>query len=183
MGKLAIRLVVALITFTAGFALTLLRVSYRSRTTKEPARLERAAENPRPDFSPPEGWQRIDVSSLAVLYLPPDMKPAKVFGESSAYRQEFSNSDMRINIAYGEPESCKTPARLLEEPSYRESIKEIGGRRAKLESFQLDGFRFVSACFPETGVNSTQLDVTAIDFKDGVALQTVERVFSSVKFK
>lgn len=182
--KIAIRLFVALATFTAGVAVTVLWVAphFRSASTPSPREVSHTLINE--DLPLPDGWKKQEVKDRVVLWLPQDMKPAKLIGDSLNYREAYNNQDIYFAVVYGEPAPCDTPNFLLERPTYSESVVDIDGRKAKLG---IDGFnrpKFISAnlCFLDADNYAMQLGAVAY-CKDDSALKTARQIFTSIKFK
>ena len=125
--------------------------------------------------------------------LPQNMKPAQILGDSFAYREAYRNREIYITIVYGEMspnrderglpfDGCDTPAWLLKESTYRESVINIDGRNAKL-SIDRDPQSDIGVrlCFPpdEKGVQF----ILSADCRNERAVQTARQIFSSVRFK
>lgn len=182
--KIATRVFVALATFTAGVAATVLWVAshYRSTDTPRPVEVSHTLKNE--EVPLPDGWKELEVKERVVLWLPQDMKPAPLIGDSLNHREAYNNQDIYFAVVYGEPTPCDTPSFLLERSSYSESVVDINGRKAKLG---IDGFyrpKFISArlCFLDADEHAMQLGAMAY-CKDDSALKVVRRIFTSIKFK
>jgi hypothetical protein len=146
------------------------------------------------EISLPEGWKMIEIKDKVTLGLPPDMKPAKLIGDSHAYGEAYSNREIYLTIGYGEfrprryehdppLDACDTRAIYLNDPAHRESDVEINGRKAKLaitHRFNPENM-VASVCFPPDD-KGIQLIVAAFG-KDNRALQIAQQIFTSVKFK
>ena len=182
--KLSTRLFVSLVTFTAGVAVTLLWVVPRFQSVHSPSALKGYDTLKDEEVSVPDGWKKLEIKNKVAMRLPQDMKPTKLIGDSFNYREAYNNQDTHLTIVYGEPTPCDTPRFLLERPSYSESVIDIDGRKAKLS---IDGFyrpKFIIArlCFLDTDDHAMQLGAVAY-CKDDRALETAQKIFTSIKFK
>lgn len=182
--KIATRLSVALATFTAGVAVTVLWVAphFRSASTPSPVEVSRSLKNE--DTPLPDGWKELEVKDRVVLWLPQDMKPAKLIGDSLNYREAYNNRDIYLAVVYGEPTPCDTPSFLLERPTYSESVVDINGRKAKLGIDDFYRPKFISARLCFLGADDRAMQLGAVAYcKDDSALKAVRQIFTSIKFK
>lgn len=199
--KVSLRLLAALLTFTVGVAMTLLWVVPRFRTAdvsdapKFSETSEKASETSKgEELSLPAGWKQLEIKSTLTLRLPEDMKSAQLIGDSFAYREAYGNQKIYLVISYGPVlprrneldrpyDACDAPRPRREELTYRESVIDVNGRKAKLHIDYPPRPEPIAAnvCFPldDRGV---QLIVAAF-CKDEAALQAARQIFASVRFK
>ena len=194
-------LLVALVTFAVGVAVTLLWVVPYFRTASTPGALK-VADTPKDEGTPlPGGWKQLKVKNKVTIRLPQDMETSELIGDSFAYREAYSNQDLNITIVYGEMfppdifpqrrsrrgtsfDPCETVHLLLERPNYHESVIDIDGRKAKLgidRSYQ-DRYIIAHLCFLKSEENATPLSIIAY-CRDDRALETAQQIFTSIKFK
>ena len=184
MPTLSTRLAVALVTFTAGVAVTLIWVSNHFRSVNPPRVLEASDTRRDEEKFSLEGWKEVEVKSKLTLELPQDMLATELIGDSDSYREAYSNKDINITIVYGEHPSCETARHLRERPTYHESNVDIDGRKAKLGIDRYNQPEPISArlCFLDPDAGGRKLSMLAF-CKDDRALKTVERIFASIKFR
>ena len=188
------RLLVVLLTVGIAVSVTLLRVVPHFRTVA-PTLALKGSDTLKDEISLPNGWKKLEVKNQVIMRLPQDLKPIEPRGNSFAYREAYSNRDIKITIVYGEVipprpnqrdpfASCDTPRSLLEEPTYNESVIEINGRKAKLgidRTHPPDSI-IAHVCFPVADDNAMPLRVVAY-CKDDRALETAQQIFTSIRFK
>src|SRR5258708_590645 len=195
--NISIRLLVGLLTFTTGITVTLLLVVPRFRTVRTPRPLK-ASEPLKDEEGPlPEGRKKLEIKNQVSLRLPQDMKPAEPIGDSVFYREAYSNGDIHITIVYDllVPElekkihrwraySCDTPHFFVGRPTYHESVIDIDGRKAKLGIDHDLPPESITAlvCFPSADDRAAELRLAAI-CNDERALETIEQIFRSIRFK
>jgi hypothetical protein len=122
------------------------------------------------------------------------MEPEKLEGDSIVYREAYRNRDISIVIGYGEIVTsrnegdrplnpCETTRSLLGQPTYRESIVDVDGRRAKLWVDRSNQPEFTTAgiCFPPDD-QSVLLTVRA-EYENDRALEIAHQIFTSIRFK
>jgi|SRR5215204_818044 len=182
--RLSSRLVVALLTFMIGVAVTLLWIAPRLREASTPRVSIDPVTPERAEVSFPEGWKRIEVQDSLTMWLPPDMKPAELIGDSPGHREAYNNRELNLTIVYGGSLPCDTPRVLLESPTYHESVIEIAGKKAKIGVERRHKSEYMTAqlCFLDSDGQGKRLNLAAI-CKDDRALDTAHRIFTSIKFK
>lgn len=116
MPTLSTRLAVALVTFTAGVAVTLIWVSNHFRSVNPPRVLEASDTRRDEEKFSLEGWKEVEVKSKLTLELPQDMLATELIGDSDSYREAYSNKDINITIVYGEHPSSRPPAICESDP-------------------------------------------------------------------
>jgi hypothetical protein len=181
---LSTRFAVALLTFTAGIGVTLLWIATRSPTVNAPQVLKVTDTRSDEEQSSLEGWKEVEVKSKLTVQLPEDMQTAELIGDSYSHREAYSNREINITIVYGEHPSCETASHLLERSTYKESIIEVDGKKAKLgidRYYQPEPIQ-VHLCFLNSDHEGSRLSILAF-CRDDSALKTVQRVFASIKFK
>ena len=195
--KLSTRLVVALATFTIGVVLTMVWVVPRLPTNRrphEPVALSVPTPN---EMAVPDGWEDLDFNNKVRITLLRGMKRAEV-GEQLRYARAYRNDDIYISIMDGEvlfPDledevrkrkfySCDSPEFVTKHASYKESLIEIDGRKAKLGIARGEELGGITArlCFPGADDKSFALLVAA-NCKDDRAFAIARQIFSSIKFK
>lgn len=176
-------LVVAILTFAVGVALTLLWLTLHFR----PAVTQRAPEVPltvkKKETPLPAGWKNLEVKNSFTLSVPQDMKPAELIVDSPYYREAYNNRELYVAIVYGEYAPCNTPRFLLERPTYQESVIDIAGKKARLGTDSLYQPEAINArlCFLNADQEGMQLNVAAF-CKDEHALETAKQIFTSIRF-
>jgi len=182
--KLTPRLVIALLTFATGVALTLLWVASRFRPVITPRVPEASDTSKSGEVSLPEGWKTLEIKGAVVLQVPSDMEPSRLIGDSPSHREAYSNKDINITIVYGDPDPCVTPPFLLERTSYHEFVVDIYGKKAKLgidRFYQPEHIR-VHLCF--LNLDDKGMQLRALVFcKDERALEITQMIFNSIRFK
>lgn len=187
--KLSTRLGVALLTFTVSVAVGLLWATPYFRNggapggVEIPDSLEHTEQSSPKVASMPEGWKSLDVKGKLTLRLPQDMWPSALMGDSLNHREAYSNRDLNVTVIYGEYAPC-APRHVPDRPSYRESIIDVGGRKAKLgidRNYQPDHI-IANVCFLKADAASMRLNVVAF-CRDDRALETAQQIFSSIRFK
>ena len=191
--KLSIRFLVALLTFTLGVSATLLWVvsHFQSVSTQS---AENISDTLKTENIPlPDGWKKLEIKNKVSMHVPEAMKPSRLIGDSFAYREAYNNQEIYITIVYGvimprrnerdRPfDACDTPASLLEEPTYHESVIDIDGRKANLsiDRHVQPKYNIAHVCFhpDDEGV---QLIVVA-NCRDERALETAQQIFTSIRF-
>ena len=193
--KLWMRLPMVLLIATLGLTATTLCVRRYFRTGHALNTLTGSDTFQDQEMSLPDGWGRVEIKSEVAMLLPQDMKPSKLIGDSPAYREAYSNRVINITIVYGEAiplrrnqsdsrfDQCDTPRFLLDEPTYRESVIDIGGRKAKLgiNRYHQPDYIIADVCFPKADENTTPLRVIA-DCRGEPGLVVAQQIFASIKF-
>ncbi len=138
----------------------------------------------------PRNWKKVELGHFS-FSIPPDMRDEEVKGIDSAVWQ-YRSGGMMLMIDYGmysnSIESYKG------QPDYREEWFLIGGRRAKICTFQLDeshmnteedrNFPFISAAyFPEVGEGSAAKLSMWVSANGAVEQESAKKIFQSVEFK
>ena len=128
--------------------------------------------------SVPQDWQKTDIDGKYKIYLPPDMKPGRLFRDSGGYRRVFSNARMRIVFGYVENDrSCS-----FTEHSEISDVK-ISGKKAEMgvDYYFQPRALFIQLCFPDIGDGRTKAWMIARCTDQG-AFETAEMIFNSVEF-
>jgi hypothetical protein len=143
---------------------------------------QESMQSPDSDFRPPLGWQRIDITDKATLYLPADMKAAQSLDESAGYTRIFSNASIRVTISYGQS-ACGLSDSHENLPSYKRSTLQVSGKTAELaiDSFLEPKLTIAYLCFPRLD-SSDQLRLAAM-CKGKAAMETAKQIFTSVRVK
>jgi hypothetical protein len=138
----------------------------------------------------PRNWKTVELSDFS-FSLPPDMRDEEVKGIDSAVWQ-YRNDGMILTIDYGmysnSLESYKS------QPGHHEEWFLIGGKRAKICTFQLDesfmntaedrDFSFISAAyFPEVRESSVAKLSIWVNAKGTGEQEAAKKIFQSVEFK
>jgi hypothetical protein len=90
----------------------------------------------------PTGWQRIDARGYFTFYLPRGMKlSSTVASTESAWGSTFSDDRISLYAEYSSWPSEYTAEYLAKQPEYTKRLTEVGGRKAKVESWRLSGRR------------------------------------------
>jgi hypothetical protein len=138
----------------------------------------------------PPGWKKVELSDFS-FSMPPDMRDNEVKGIDSAVWQ-YRNGGMILTADYGmysnSLESYKG------QPGYGEEWFLIGGKRAKVCTFQLDEsfmnttedreFSFISAAyFPEVSEGAaTKLSIW-VSARGAGEQEAAKKILQSVEFK
>jgi hypothetical protein len=145
-------------------------------------------QNPDPT-NPGPGWKRVDADGLFFLSLPVDMKKQDVRGIDSSVG-EYRNGRMVVSFDYGNYSNRLES--YSDKPEYKENLKNIGGKKAKIVFFLNTGadskYKYYSAVhFPEVvksrfaNMNTKlTLDVEFNDESDNVIAQAI---FESIVFR
>lgn len=192
--KISVRLLVALLTFTTGVAITMLWVVSHMRTVSPPAPAKVAETLKEEHVSSPDGWKDLNIKDKVTLRVPQDMKPAELLGDSYAHREAYVNKDLHLTIVYGEVlpprhehdpifDACELSASLQNDSAYHESIIDIHGHKAKLGIDLRLQPKYTAAhvCFPHDA-EGNQLIVLA-GGSDQRAMQLADQIFASIRFK
>ena len=129
------------------------------------------------DEPPPKDWIKTECGQF-VLYLPPDMKAQKVRGIDSAVH-EFSSNSIKFSSDYG----------AYSDPLDRGYPKPfttitINSKPARIVVYD-GGADFPFLCnihFPDTGRPGVTLTLGG-GCKDKAALETLQRIYGTVRFK
>ena len=129
------------------------------------------------DEPPPKDWIRTDCGQF-VLYLPPDMKAQKVRGIDSAVH-EFSSTSIKFGSDYG---AFSDPL----DRGYPKPVTTITINSKPARIVIYDGAAdFPVLCnihFPDTGHPAVTLTLGG-GCKDKAALETLKRIYGTVRFK
>ena len=193
-GKLTIRVWVAMTTFVIGVALTTLWVVPRFATEQRPPEVAVANPPQQQEIVVPASWRQLDFNNKILLRLPSDMRSVDLVADFLRYTEGYSNGAVHLIISgdYQLPEfkdksrnkrifTCDSPATLRNEPTYTESLIQVDGRQAKL-AIAYTGERIAaSLCFPNADDSVYDLLLTA-NCQDEQALATARQIFSSIRF-
>lgn len=86
----------------------------------------------------PTGWQKIEVEGIFTVSLPPELRRSSASGIESLYRY-YSNGRMSFYFVYEPYSYLSYDSRMGEgKMNYKESLLEIGGRKAVLFTYDQD---------------------------------------------
>ena len=138
---------------------------------------------------PGPGWKRVDADGLFFLSLPEDMKKQDVRGIDSSVG-EYRNGRMVVSFDYG---IYSNPLESYsDKPEYKESLKNIGGKKAKIVYFsntRADSkYKYFSAVhFPEAEKNrfaNMNIKLTLdVEFNEESDNAIAQAIFESIAFR
>jgi hypothetical protein len=182
--RLSIAILVGIATFAAGVGLAVRWIVPRFNAVDTPVALNPTELAKPEEIAIPNGWRKLELKNRVSILLPEDMKPIEPPGDSRSYREAYSNRDLNIIMVYGEPTPCDTPRYLLEGRPYRESVIDIDGRKAKIDTDYYYQPKFIVSglCFVDADSSGMQLRVET-ECTDNHALETAQQIFTSIRFK
>lgn len=195
--KLSTRLLVAIVTFSIGVAVTMWWVVPRF-STEETVTIPIADIAPnRQDTLLRKEWKKIHFYHRLELMVPGDMKEDEIWADRIHYTKAFKNEEIRIEIIgdtfnpdvreklrQGNFQLCKRPETITNHPTYKESLLEIDGRQAQLGIARGEEFGGIGAtvCFPAPGDPAHEFMIAA-RCKDDHALAIGMEIFNSITFR
>jgi hypothetical protein len=95
----------------------------------------------------PPGWQRIDAEGYFAFYLPSSMQLRSTKRcEECAWGSTYADEHISLHATYTSWNEGYTAEYLNRQPEYQRQITEIGGKKAKIESWRSselpDGFAY-----------------------------------------
>jgi hypothetical protein len=135
---------------------------------------------------PGPGWKRVDADGLFFLSLPKGMKKQNVQGIDSSVGQ-YSNGRMVVSFDYGIYSNRLES--YSDKPGYKENLKDIGGKKAKIVFFSNTGagskYKYYSAVhFPEVGksvsVNMNSRLTLDVEFNEESDIAIAQAIFESI---
>src|SRR5262245_12821922 len=149
-------------------------------------------ETPKQSLDPTKpgpGWKRVDADGLFFLSLPEDMKKQNVRGIDSSVG-EYRNVRMVVSFDYG---IYSNPLESYSgRPEYKESLKNIGGKKAKIVVFsntRADSkYKYYSAVhFPEVEkgrfANMNIRLTLSVEFSEESDNAIAQVIFESISFR
>lgn len=124
---------------------------------------------------PPE-WVRIDVKAFS-FYAPPDLKPIPVQGVDS-FVGEYQGDSITLHFDYGRFSNSLDDRDCAD---YTSNEEQIGGKDAKIASFNAYGENVVGVYFPTAGGEEIRLTVTATG-KSPADHDTAKAIFRTIRF-
>jgi hypothetical protein len=93
----------------------------------------------------PPGWQRIDAEGYFAFYLPSSMQlRSTIRCEECAWGSTYANERISLHATYTSWNEGYTAEYLAKQPEYQRQNTEIGGKKAKIQSWRSsdlpDGF-------------------------------------------
>ncbi|HXD30142.1 MAG TPA: hypothetical protein VN643_03440 [Pyrinomonadaceae bacterium] len=104
----------------------------RIATQVAPSNVAIPAKSPNQEAALRKGWKRIEVEGAVKVDIPQNMRTTAPLGDSDAYQESYRNATVRLDIAYGDFDACKTDDESIRNGTYTESFLEINGKKAKL---------------------------------------------------
>src|SRR2546430_7927701 len=97
----------------------------------------------------PPGWQRIDAQGYFSFYLPPSMQLRSTERcEECTWGSTYADDRIRLYAEYTSWNEEYTEQYLTKQPDYQKQIIEIGGKKAKVQSWRnqdsRDGFAYTA---------------------------------------
>ena len=127
----------------------------------------------------------MEVDDKFVFYMPADMRPEELPGDTFCPNANYANRQLTWNYAYASKDLCDpTPEWLLKDPTHRESEVYIGGQSATAHTWTsgTSGHHFIISCLSDIDGSGTQLHVGAFS-KDPRALDIARQIFASIQFR
>jgi hypothetical protein len=85
----------------------------------------------------PDGWKRIDAEGYFSFYLPPSMQLRSTARcEECAWGSSYGDHPIRLYAEYTSWNEEYAEQYLTKQPDYQKQITEIGGKRAKVQSWR-----------------------------------------------
>ena len=191
-NRVLVRVLVALTTFSASVALTLLWIVPKvTQVTTAPSNVTSKTNSAQLH----NGWILVKLRDGVTLKVPDDMQPIEPFGDDVRYREAYRNNEFSLTIAQdlltpkAAPEldtkqlfSCQMDHPASNNTGYEELPVEIDKRHARLRINRSSpsGPIFAELCVPRENLRAP-LRIAAI-CKDEKALETAQLVFRSVTF-
>jgi hypothetical protein len=150
----------------------------------------RTAQQSAPPASPtatqtptiPDGWQRMEVHSKFVFYMPSDMRQVDEPGDHAGPHAGFTNGHLHLNYGYATEDLCAPNEETLPlQSQYNSAETNTAGKRAVLRTWTRDDWSFITLCFYDIGDGKTRLHFGAIS-KDSHDLEVARQVFASIQF-
>ena len=97
----------------------------------------------------PNGWQRIDAKGYFSFYLPPSMQLRSTERcEECTWGSTYADDRIRLYAEYTSWNEEYAEQYLTKQPDYQKQITEIGGKKAKVQSWRNqdspDGFAYTA---------------------------------------
>jgi hypothetical protein len=85
----------------------------------------------------PNRWQRIDAGGYFSFYLPPTMQLRNLRRcLECTWGSYYTNKQIRLHAEYTSWNEEYTEEYLMKQPNYQKQITEIGGKKAKIQSWK-----------------------------------------------
>lgn len=126
----------------------------------------------------------MEVADKFVFYMPSDMKATEQIGDYSGPQASYANRKLMWNYTYASVDLCRSIEWLLKDPTHRESELDIGGKRAKIDTWTnaKTGHYYITACLSDIDGQGTHLHLGAVSTEQQ-ALDIARQIFASIQFR